>query len=296
VDPRADDDTALPHVSERERDELAGRSEEDRCVELLGRPLVRVACRRGAERASECLRLAVARPRQCVDRAPLVHGDLTDDVRCRSEPVEPDPLRVAGAAKGAVADQAGAEERGGLHVGRGGWQREAVALVGEAQLRVPTVQLVAGEARRVAEVLVPGQAEAAGAARPAEPRHADAVARREASRARDDLGDDLVPEDERELGLRELPVRDVQVGPADAAGKDAKQGLPLGRHRVRHDRLVEWHARPAQQHRAHDTSMPHPLSDRPRQTFRARRAGEPYELRRRARGAGAGRASYPVRR
>src|SRR4029079_14848532 len=100
-----------------------------RGVELLGRSLVRAARRRGSERASECLCLAVARPRQGVDRSPLVYRDLADDVRGRSEPVEPAQLSVAGAERGGVADQAGAEVRSGLHVGRTGWQWEAVALV-----------------------------------------------------------------------------------------------------------------------------------------------------------------------
>jgi hypothetical protein len=66
-----------------------------------------------------------------------------------------------------------------------------------------------------------------------------------------DLADDLVAEDERELRTIELAVRDVEVGPADAAGLHGDEQLPragLGPGEVAlHERLP----RPLQHHRPH---------------------------------------------
>ena len=102
------------------------------------------------------------------------------------------------------------------------------ARVGDRVLGVAAVQLVAGEARLRAEILVAATAEAALAARPAEPRHADPVALAHgvdvASRPLH-RGDDLVSEDERELRQRQIAVDDVQIGATDAARPDAQQHL-----------------------------------------------------------------------
>src|SRR5205085_5173972 len=100
------------------------------------------------------------------------------DVRRGAEAVQAEPLRVARGAQRAVADQAGAEERRRLLVGVALRDRKAEALVGDGVLRVAAVEVVAGEARGVAEVLAPARAVAAGAVRPAEPRDADATAAR----------------------------------------------------------------------------------------------------------------------
>src|SRR5439155_20464309 len=90
----------------------------------------------------------------------------------------------------------------------------------DGQLRVAAVDLIAGEARPVAEVLAAGAAVAALAARPAEPGNADAIRRLEARAARDDAADGLVAGDERQLRLGQLAVGGVQVGAAHAARRD----------------------------------------------------------------------------
>ena len=54
-----------------------------------------------------------------------------------------------------VADQPGTEQRRELAVGGAVGQREAEALVGDRQLGVAAVEVVAGEARPLAEVLAP---------------------------------------------------------------------------------------------------------------------------------------------
>jgi len=109
-------------------------------------------------------------------RRPLPARDLADDVCGGAEPVEPDALRVAGQNERAIADQPGAEQRGRLQIRipLGDW--EAEALVRDGFLGKAAVDVVAGEAGAVTEVLAPAAAVAALAARPAEPRDSDAFA------------------------------------------------------------------------------------------------------------------------
>ena len=150
-------------------------------------------------------------------------------MRRRAEPVEAEPLGVARQAQRPEADQAGAEQRRRLEIRVAVGNREAEALVGDRVLRVAAVERVAGEARVVAEVLAPRPAVAARAAGPAQPRHADPLARREARRRpgrRRDRADDLVAQHQRQLRLGQLAVDDVQVGAADAAGAHLERDLP----------------------------------------------------------------------
>ncbi len=53
-----------------------------------------------------------------------------------------------------------------------------------------------------------------------------------ADAAGDDLADDLVAGDQRQLGVRQFAVDDVQVGPADGAGLDPHQHLARAGGRV----------------------------------------------------------------
>src|SRR5262249_15058372 len=125
-------------------------------------------------------------------------------------------------------DQARAQQRRGLPVGIARRDRKAVARVGHRLLRVPAVDVVPGEAGSVAQVLLAGAAVAALAARPAQPRHADAIADAEAGDIgsdRRDGTDDLVAGDERELRIGQLAVEDVQVRAADRAGVHAQEDL-----------------------------------------------------------------------
>ncbi len=176
MDARADHDAALADVAERGRDELSGRREHDHRVELLRRARERVAGPGGSEGAGERLSLGVVRASAGEDPAALGDGDLADDVRRGAEAVEADALAVAGEPERAVADEPRAEQRRSLLVRIAGGNREAVALVGDGELRVAAVEVVAGEAGAVAEVLAPCEAEPALAARPPEPRDADPVA------------------------------------------------------------------------------------------------------------------------
>jgi hypothetical protein len=149
--------------------------------------------------------------------------DLADDVGGGAEAVDPEPRGVAGELEGAVADQAGAEERRGLEVRIGVREGEAEALVGDDQLGVAAVPVVARELRPVAEVLAARAAEAALAVGPAEPGHPHPLAGSEALAAFEHARDDLVSRHERELRPVELAVHDVQVGAADAACDDLEE-------------------------------------------------------------------------
>ena len=75
MDPCADDDAGLGEGGERSRNELAGGGEDDRGVELLGRPLVRSAGPLGAELSGERLAVRVAGAREGEDAASLVTCD-----------------------------------------------------------------------------------------------------------------------------------------------------------------------------------------------------------------------------
>src|SRR5439155_4588234 len=96
--------------------------------------------------------------------------------------------------------------------------REAIALVGDDVFRISAVEVVTGEACSVAEVLAAARAVPARAVRPPEPRDAESPAV---------VGhpDDLMAGDERQLGMRQLAVDDVQIGAADPAGLHAQAYL-----------------------------------------------------------------------
>src|SRR5262249_47538305 len=104
-----------------------------------------------------------------------VASDLDEDVGSRAEAVEAEGSRIAGETQRAIADEAGAEKRRRLFVRVARGDGKAVALVGEGVLGVAAVDLVSREPRALAEVLAVRQAEAARAARPPEPGHADPV-------------------------------------------------------------------------------------------------------------------------
>src|SRR5690606_19600820 len=119
----------------------------------------------------------------------------------------------------AIADEAGTEERRGLEVAVRVREGETEARIGNGELGVAAVQVVAGVESAIAEVLEPVDAVATHAARPAEPGNAGTLARREAIHGLaqlDYLPHDLVPRNDGQFRIREIAVHDVQVGPADS--------------------------------------------------------------------------------
>ena len=141
-----------------------------------GGMLVGAAGPRRAKLAREVLRACVAGPREGEDLAALIPRHLRHDMGRGAEAIDAEARRVAGHLQRAVADQPGAEQRRCFGVAVAFRQMEAVARVGDRVRGVAAVDLVAGEARAVAEIFAAVAAIGAGAVGPAEPRHADAVA------------------------------------------------------------------------------------------------------------------------
>ena len=108
-------------------------------------------------------------------------GHLRHDVGGGAEAVDAEVRRVAGHAQRAIADQPGAQQRCRLDVGVALGQGKAVAGFGGRVLGVAAIDLVAGELRRIAEVLAAGDAVGARSAGVAEPGNADPVSRAELS-------------------------------------------------------------------------------------------------------------------
>src|SRR6266702_4001171 len=84
------------------------------------------------------------RAKSCAARSPgrvkgedlpsLVARDLCHDMRRRAKAVDADPLALSGHAQGAVANQAGAQQRRRLDIAIARVDREAIALIGDGQL------------------------------------------------------------------------------------------------------------------------------------------------------------------
>jgi len=110
-------------------------------------------------------------------------------VRRGAETVETETLRLAGHPVRAVTDQPGAHQRRGLLIGIALRYRETEADIGDTALGEPAVDLVAGVDRLVTQVLASAAAEFANATATAQPRHSDAVARREPRDPFTQLGD-----------------------------------------------------------------------------------------------------------
>src|SRR5712692_5286170 len=158
----------------------------------------------GAERAGELLRRLIARACEGEDAPPLGSRHLRHEMRRRAEAVQPEPRRVPGGHERAVADEPRAQQRSGLDVAVGVGQGEAETLVGDGVFGVTTVQLVAREARAVAQVFAARATIATDAARPAQPGYPEALAGREALAAGADpcnRADDLVAGHEWQLGI-----------------------------------------------------------------------------------------------
>ena len=93
---------------------------------------------------------------------------------------------------------------------------------------IAAVARIAGEQRRIAQVLPIGAAIRADPAGMSEPRHPDALAESETGNACADLrhpADDLVPGHERELRVGQLAVDHMEIGAANPAGRDRDQDL-----------------------------------------------------------------------
>ncbi len=167
--------------------------------------------------------------RESVHLPTLGDRNLRKNVRRRAETVEAKPLRVAGEAQCAIADKAGAQKRCGVRIVVTLRHTQTEPPVGHQVFRIAAVQVVAGEARLVAEVFAVAAAIPTFATGPAEPRHAETFAGFEFGHAgaeRRHTAHHLVPRYHRQLAAGELSVMNVQVSAAHAAGGHLEQHFP----------------------------------------------------------------------
>ena len=231
MDAAADDPPALADSGERGGNQRADRREQNGGVERRGGLVVRSARPFGPHRAGERLTGGVAGPGECEYAPPLPAANLGDDVGRGAEAIDADIPPVPGHFERAPADQAGAQQGRGRDRVKVVGEREHERRLGDRMGGVAAVAGVAGEERRVAQVLAPASAIGASSVSVAEPRHADPRPELEldAFARRLDAADDLVPRHDRQLGIGQFAVDDMQVGAADAAGFDPNPNLPRSR-------------------------------------------------------------------
>ena len=191
------------------------------------------------------LRGVLAVARECVDLAAVRARDLGQDLRGGAEAEEAEARGVAGHSISAKSDQTRAQQRRCFGRRVIAWDRKAVAAIGHGVLRVSAVDGVAGELCVVAQILAAGSAVRANAARPREPRNAEARVRRFLD------PDDLMSGNERQLRIAQLAIDDMEVGSADRAAFDTEKKLLRVRFRHRQLGELERFAGFAQDHGVH---------------------------------------------
>jgi hypothetical protein len=120
----------------------------------------------------------------------------------------------------AIPDESRAKKRSGFDIAIGRRYAKAVSLIRHGILSIPAVSRVACKKRLLAEILLAPDAVPAPPAGIAEPWHANAFSLTKCHDPRPDRGNsayDLVSEDQRQLGMGKLPIKDVQISPANAA-------------------------------------------------------------------------------
>jgi hypothetical protein len=156
-------------------DEAARGREDDRCIQRFRRRFVGITRPCRAEAAREVLRFRVAGPGEGEDLAPLVPGDLRDDMRGCAKSIKAEPLRVTGQPERAIADETCTKQRRGRDILERARQRETKTGIRHGEVRVAAIDGIAGEPRTIAQVLTIRSAEFAFPASPAQPRNAHTV-------------------------------------------------------------------------------------------------------------------------
>ena len=196
------------------------RRENKGCVERLGRQFVRATSPRRAEATSKFLRLGIPGPREHEDFAAFGPRHLHRDMGGCAESIKPEPLCVACLAKSAIADQSGAEQWRTRYIAKPARKSKTKPGVGHRELRIASVDRIAGEAGVIAKIFPTRQAIYTFAARPSEPGNADPLAVLEVPGAFAgslDLACNFVAGNQRQLGLSKLAVHHVQIGPSHSA-------------------------------------------------------------------------------
>ena len=210
--------------------------------------------------AGELLGFQISRRGERENALSLMNRNLCDDVGGRSESVNSKTLHgFSRHPVGPVPDQARAKQRRSVYVGHPFGERKTKPLVRNRVLRVPTVDIVAGKKGVVAEVFLAPPAEPALAAGIAKPRHSHALTGAMILCAPPSLhhcSNDLVSNDQGQLGLGQLAVNDVKIRAADSAGAYFDQHLIRSGLRDRNIRRTKRLVGSVQHHCAHTPMLP----------------------------------------
>jgi hypothetical protein len=119
-------------------------------------------------------------PRAHVNFAAHMQSDLNHDMGGRPEPIDRQASTAtqAAALQTAVSNNACAQQRRGLLVGKDIRDRICEFLIYDSKFRVPAVLMIAGKTRAFAQVLLTSPAENAFPARMAQPCYANSLAER----------------------------------------------------------------------------------------------------------------------
>src|ERR1035437_827682 len=227
MDAGADHGAPGSHRLQRERNQFAGRGEDDRGVEWRGSRAGAVPRPRRPQAAGNLLAGEIPGPREGVHGGITVAGHPPDQVRGAAEAVQPQPRSMARHPERSEADETGAEQRRRLDVRGPAGQAEAEAGVGQGELGETTVDITAREAGRGAEVLATGGTHLAASAGRAQPRQAHPLSYlQDGLRAgRHHPAHHLMPEHDGEETAVQLAVHDVEICAADGAGRHPQPHL-----------------------------------------------------------------------
>jgi len=169
------------------------------------------------------LRSDVSGTSKGINLTTLPPADLGENVCRCTETVKAEPVPIAGSLEGAPANQSGTHEGSGCHWIRKADEREGECRIGHHVGRKTSVAGIAGEERAIAEVLVIRKAIwtcPAGMAKPWDANTRPANRRADVIAYSIDNPDDLMPGNERKLGMRKFAVNNVKIGPANGTSLD----------------------------------------------------------------------------
>ena len=267
VDPGQRDHPPFPQHAESFRNQTSCRRKDDGAVDLGRRLLFRSPGPRGSQPPGKFAMFFAAR--EHIHLATPMSCHLDGDMGGASEAVEAKPLPGANFAEPqrAVANHARAKQRRSSGVRKGGRKRVGKVLGDDGVFGVAAIGVIAGEARRVAQIFLAATAKFASSARPIEPRHAHSVAFAKPLRAPAPSFDNthnLVARNDGQFRQGKFAFDSVEVGMAKAAGFHANANFlgPRLRHRplARQQRLSLHGPGFFQNHRLHHyLGVPRPL-------------------------------------
>ena len=190
-------------------------------------------------------------------------GDLRHNMGRRTESIDAQTLPFARHLERAVSDQTRTQQGRRFRIPHIAWNRETIVRIGNRVLGVSPIDLIAGEARFIAEILVAVAAIEACAARMPKPRNPDPFTNGKTGHALSGLrhpADNFVPRNNRQFRFREIAVDHMQVRTAHAAGAYLDQNLTGAGTRLRQLFMAKSLARPLEDHCFHAFAPMAPLT------------------------------------